>query len=68
MDELVGPAQEFSGRHLAAVGRDQRHVVGVFMGQRPEAEVTHVGLLGGSVLSGVLSAMVCGWQRLAPEG
>ena len=38
---LVGPAEQLPGLHLVALGRHEGQVVGVFLGQRPEAEVTH---------------------------
>ncbi len=39
--QLVGPAQELSGRDFVALGRHEGQVIGIFLGQRPEAEVTH---------------------------
>ena len=41
MHHLVGPAQQLARPDLVALGRHEGQVVGVFLGQRPEAEVTH---------------------------
>ena len=40
-------AQQLLGPHLVALGRHEGEIVGVFLGQGPEAEVTHRGLLAG---------------------
>ena len=42
--ELVGAAQQLARRHLVTLGGDEGEVVGVFLGQGPEAEVTHTAL------------------------
>ena len=41
VNHLVGPAQQLSGPDVVAFGGHQGQVVGVFLSQGPEAEITH---------------------------
>ena len=60
VDQLVGVAQQLAGLHLHTLWGDEGEIVGVFLGQRPEAEVTHAAV-------SLVDSAGRKWQRPGPQ-
>ncbi len=60
--QLIGATEELARRHVTALRGDEGEVVGIFLGQGPKAEVTHV--VSFSYVAGVTGA---DWRRPADE-